>query len=54
MRKADLDRHKRQPSDTFNWEELADELVSKGVFFLGAGLGLYVALAFFGEKSPKK
>ena len=34
-----------RPSDTFPLDKLVNELILRGVLFLGAGLGLYVALA---------
>lgn len=44
MPKADLNRYRCRPSDTYTFERLADELILKGALFLGAGLGLYIAL----------
>jgi hypothetical protein len=46
-------RYSGQPSDTFPLDKLAEELIFKGALFLGAGLGLYIALRIFG-KDPSK
>ncbi|MDN5847064.1 MAG: hypothetical protein L0H53_12410 [Candidatus Nitrosocosmicus sp.] len=55
MLNADSKRHRCQTSDTYTFERLADELIFKGALLLGAGLGLYVAIRFFGSnpKDPK-
>jgi len=44
MVKPDLLRYRRQPPNTFPLEKLAGELIFKGALFLGAGLGLYIAV----------
>jgi hypothetical protein len=50
---ADQLRYGSQPSDTFPLEKLAEELIFKGALFLGAGLGLYIALRIFGVNPSK-
>jgi hypothetical protein len=53
MPKAGQLRYRRQPSDIFPLEKLAEELILKGALFLGAGLGLYIALRIFGVNPSK-
>ena len=53
FRETDLLRHRRQPPDIFPIEKLSEELIFKGALFLGAGLGLYVALRILGKDPPK-
>jgi hypothetical protein len=50
MPQADQIRQGCQPSDTDPLWKLVDELIFKGALFLGAGLGLAVALRIFGGK----
>jgi len=49
---TDLNRYRSQPSDTFPLEKLADELILKGVLFLGVGLGLCIALRIIEGLNP--
>ncbi len=49
---TDSNRYKSQPSDTCPLEKLANELILKGVLFLGAGLGLYITLRIIEGLNP--
>ena len=54
MQYADGLSYRRQSPNTFLLQRLAEELIFKGALFLGAGLGLYIALRVLeGVKSPK-
>ena len=55
MRQAGFIGAISQPSVTYPLDKLIDELILRGALFLGAGLGLYVALRLMkGLNSPNQ